>query len=131
MLDLTKLNALELPTAIVDIEIMGEKQSVKVTAPSDETALTIAEIGTLDLHGTALTLEIAKVILSDCCDITAEDADTLRAKALSTAVLPIMAKARELRQDFEKRRAEVTEQNKREQAQEKNGAEPATATAGN
>lgn len=128
MLDLTKLKSLELPTAIVDIEIMGEKQAVKVTAPSDETALTIAELATLDLQGTALTLAIAKVILSDCCaDITAEDADTLREKAFASAVMPIMAKARELRIEFEKRVAEITENNKKAQAQEQNGAEPATA----
>lgn len=130
MLDLTHLKALKLPTAIVDVDIMGNKQAVKVTAPDDETALNIAELATMNMPGAAITVEIAKVIMSACTDLTAEESTALIEKALITAVMPIMAKANELRKEFERRRAEFTEQNKREQ-QEQNGAEPATATAGN
>ena len=115
MLDLTKLKALELPSAEVEVEILGETQTVKVTAPNDETATKLYDIGTAKGKGGGeITLEVARLVLNTCVPgLSAEDAELLISKALSSAALPIVAKARDLRIEFDKAKTEAAEKAKK------------------
>jgi hypothetical protein len=109
MLDLKKLKALEMPSEDVEVDILGEKQSVKVTAPDDEVAAILYGVGTENgKSDSEITIGVARVVLAHCVeDITKDDADLLLARALTTAVLPIVAKARDLRLKFDKAKAEA------------------------
>lgn len=122
MLDLTKLKALELPSAEVEVEILGETQTVKVTAPNDEIAAKLCDIGTDEKRSdTQVTIDIARLLLGSCVpDLTAEDAELLLTRALTTAVFPIVAKVRDLRLEFAKAKTEAAEKAKKK-------SEPATS----
>jgi hypothetical protein len=122
MLDLTKLKALELPTAEVEVEILGETQTVKVHAPNDEIAAKLYGIGTDKKRSdTQVTIDIARLILGSCVpDLTAEDAELLLTRALTTAVFPIVAKVRDLRLEFDEAKMEAAVKAKKK-------SEPATS----
>lgn len=109
MLDLKKLKALEMPSEDVEVDILGEKQTVKVNAPNDEVAAILYGVGTEKRKSDSeITIAVARVVLATCVeDITKEDAELLLARALTTAVLPIVAKARDLRIQFDKAKAEA------------------------
>ena len=122
MLDLTKLKALEMPSGEIEVEILGEKQTVKVTAPDDAIAAKLFDVGTAKGKGDCeITLEIARLVLNSCVPgLSAEDAELLISKALPSAALPIVAKARDLRIEFDKAKAEAAEKAKKK-------SEPATS----
>ena len=109
MLDLTKLKALELPSAEVEVEILGETQTVKVAAPNDEIAAKLYDIGTDEKRSsTEITIDIARLLLGSCVpDLTTDDAELLLTRALTTAVFPIVAKVRDLRLEFDKAKTEA------------------------
>ena len=111
MLDLSKLKALEMPSGEVEVEILGEKQTVKVTAPNDETATKLYDIGTAKGKGGGeITLEVARLVLNACVPgLSSEEAELLVTKALAGAAIPIVAKARDLRIEFDKAKAEAAE----------------------
>lgn len=98
-MDLSKLKALEMPSEIIEVEICGEKQPVKVFAPDDVVAAKICGIGTDPRRDSAdVNLDISRLVLTTCVpELSEEDVDLLLKKALSSAVLPIVAKARDLR----------------------------------
>lgn len=120
MLDLTKLKALELPSAEIEVDILGEKQTVKVTAPDDTAAAVLTDIGT-DTKRTdcEITLAVARLVLNTCVpELDAEGAELLLTRALEGAVLPIVAKARDLRVELNKSKTAAIES-----AKKKSGAE--------
>lgn len=131
MLDLKKLKALEMPSEDVEVDILGEKQSVKVTAPDDEVAAILYGVGTeKGKSDSEITIGVARVVLANCVsDITKDDADLLLARALTTAVLPIVAKARDLRLKFDKAKAEAAKiaEKKSEQAISQTGKDCSSA----
>lgn len=131
MIDLTKLKALELPSADVEIDILGEKQTVKVTAPDDTTAVKLFDIGSEPGKGGGeITVEVARVVLKTCVpELTPEDAELLVTKALQSAALPIVAKVRDLRVEFDKAKAEAAEaaEKKSVQAASKKGKDCSSA----
>lgn len=119
MLDLTKLKALELPSAEIEVDILGEKQTVKVTAPDDATAAKLFDAGTVNGKGNSeVTIDIARIVLTTCVpELPPEDAELLVTKALAGAALPILAKARDLRIEFDKAKSEAAEKAKKKSDQ--------------
>ena len=115
MLDLTKLKALEMPSGEVEVEILGETQTVKVVAPDDAIAAKLFDIGTAKGKGDSeITIDVARLVLNTCVPgLSAEDAELLISKALPSAALPIVAKARDLRLEFDKAKSEAAEKAKK------------------
>lgn len=115
MLDLTKLKALEMPSGEVEVEILGEKQTAKVVAPDDAIASKLFDIGTAKgKGGSEITIDVARLVLNTCVPgLTAEEAELLISKALTGAAIPIVAKARDLRMEFDKAKAEAAEKAKK------------------
>lgn len=131
MLDLTKLKALEMPSGEVEVKILGEKQIVKVTAPDDATAAKLYDIGTAEGKGGAeITVEVARLVLNTCVPgLAAEDAELLISRALSSAAVPIIAKARDLRIEFDKAKAEAAEEAKKKSEQASSQQEKSCSSA--
>lgn len=115
-MDLTKLKALEMPSADVEIDILGEKQSVKVFAFDDIAATRIYAAGTKDgADDSEITLEICRIVLNTCVpELSGDDAELLMSRALTDVALPIVKRARELREEYTAARA------KEEESAEKN-----------
>lgn len=126
-MNLSKLKALEMPSEIIDVEVCGEKQPVKVFAPDDAVATKIFGIGTDPGRDSAdVTLDISRLVLTTCVpELSEEDVDLLLKKALASAALPIVAKARDLREKHQK--AIKAEQ----ESAEKNLPKAASASARN
>ena len=103
-MDLSKLKALEMPSEVIEVEICGEKQPVKVFTPDDDVAAKIFGIGTDPRRDSGdVTIDISRLVLTTCVpELSEEDVDLLLKKALSSAVLPIVAKARDLRAKHQK-----------------------------
>lgn len=99
-MNLAKLKALEMPSEIIEVEICGEKQPVKVFAPDDVVAAKIYGIGTDPGRDSAdVTLDISRLVLTSCVpELSPEDVELLLSKALTSAALPLVAKARDLRE---------------------------------
>lgn len=131
MLDLTKLKALELPSAEVEVKLLGEAQTVKVTAPNDEVAARLYDIGIDEKRSSAeVTLAVARLVLETCVpDLTAEDAELLLKRALTTAVFPIVGKVRDLRLEFDKTRTEAAEKAKKKSEAETSQKEKSCSSA--
>lgn len=109
-MDLTKLKALEMPSEVMEVDILGEKQSVKVFAPDDVIAAKLYAAGTAPgKTDTEITIDVCRIALSACVpEMTAEDVEHLMAKALTTAALPMLAKARDLRLKYEEAKEKAT-----------------------
>lgn len=71
-IDLTKLKALELPSKEITAEVMGEAQTVKITAYGDDISLCMTDIS--DNFPTDGELRIRKLLLVECAGMTEEDA---------------------------------------------------------
>lgn len=101
MLDLTKLKALELPTKTVEVTVLGEKQSVTVSALDDEAALRIASAAG-DESMTEAEREIAvrrDILRLGVPGITGDDIDLLMRRAGNT-VAEIIIHVRELTTEY-------------------------------
>lgn len=79
MLDLKKLKALELPKQEVEVEILGEKQTVEVQSLDDETAILVASLAVDKTIGDGeREIRIRKEVLkSGVIGITDDDVDLL------------------------------------------------------
>lgn len=124
MLDLTKLAALELPQKEIEVEILGEKQNLKIQALDDESAIRInAIIGAENIPVDEKELKIRRDILRyGVPDITEEQISLLMAKA-ATSVAQIMLAIRDLTAEYGTLRNSF-----REQAEKNSGKEAADTT---
>lgn len=125
MIDLSKLAAQELPSQDITLEIMGTPQTIKVTAPDDEIATEIFAIGTdQNKNDAEKTLAITRIILKNCVPgLSVADIELLIKKALTEAALPIVAKARDLRQEYDQAKATAIEQAKKKSLAENSAPE--------
>ena len=124
MLDLTKLAALELPQKEIEVEILGEKQNLKIQALDDESAIRInAIIGAENIPVEEKELKIRRDILRyGVPDITEEQISLLMTKA-ATSVAQIMLAIRDITAEYGTPRNSL-----REQAEKNSGKEAADTT---
>jgi len=124
MLDLTKLAALELPQKEIEVEILGEKQNLKIQALDDESAIRInAIIGAENIPVEEKELKIRRDILRyGVPDITEEQISLLMTKA-ATSVAQIMLAIRDITAEYGTSRNSL-----REQAEKNSGKEAADTT---
>ena len=107
-IDLTKLKALELPSKEIQIEVLGEPQTVKIKAYTDDISLCIGNIE--DRNPNSSDLLIWKMLLEKCADFSPEDADLYLALDLNGAsglVREIYALTAEFRKKRAEKRAEA------------------------
>lgn len=111
MLDLTKLAALELPQKEIEVEILGEKQNLKIQALDDESAIRInAIIGAENIPVEEKELKIRRDILRyGVPDITEEQISLLMTKA-ATSVAQIMLAIRDITAEYGTSRNSLREQ---------------------
>lgn len=86
MIDLTKLKALELPTKEIEVEIMGEKQTLKIVCPSERTQSAIAGIAANNIDSPELSSKILdKLLEAGAPELSAEDRELLLDRSYKTA----------------------------------------------
>ncbi len=71
-INLSKLKALELPSKEITAEVMGEAQTVKITAYGDDISLRMADI--MDDYPGEGELRIRKMLLVECAGMSEDDA---------------------------------------------------------
>ena len=105
MLDLSKLNALELPKKEITVEILGEEQKLEIQALDDETAIKIAAIAGSDGIGEDEKEIRARreMLRGGVVAISDDDIDLLMKKA-AAVVTKIMIEIRDLTAEYGKSR---------------------------
>ena len=103
-LDLTKLKALELPTEEIEIEILGEKQSVTICCPPDTVAVEIAEKAQMNSADTPIEI-IKTILIAGMPDVSKEDIVIWLEKDFKSAA-EAAAKVRDLMGKFAKLKEE-------------------------
>ena len=109
MLDLTKLKALELPSEEIEVEIMGEKQTLTITALGDDMTLDFNDIRK---KNELYEVKQRKYALTRCAGLTDEQADLLCAKA-GEVVAEIITKILNLTEKFDAERLKIKEEAKK------------------
>jgi hypothetical protein len=104
MLDLSKLKALELPTEEIEIEILGEKQSITITCPPDTVAVEIAEKAQMNSADTPIEI-IKTILIAGMPDVSKEDIAIWLEKDFKSAA-EAAAKVRDLMGKFAKLKEE-------------------------
>lgn len=112
MLDLTKLKALELPTKEIEVEILGEKQKVKISAMGDDLTLDIGDLRKKELKS---EVKIRRLLLEKCAGLSPEDAALLCTKG-GEAAAKIISAILDLSDEFDAARAEIREAAKKKQS---------------
>ena len=114
MLDLTKLKALELPTKEIEVEILGEKQKVKITCPGEDLAAAVSAMYAVRGEDGTLSVDVIKMFLAAALpDVDAEDIAVITKRDFKSATI-IAAAARDLWTEFikaKKKCHEETEKN--------------------
>lgn len=114
MLDLTKLKALELPTKEIEVEILGEKQKVKITCPGEDLAAAVSAMYAVRGEDGTLSVDVIKMFLAAALpDVDAEDIAVITKRDFKSATI-IAAAARDLLTEFikaKKKCHEETEKN--------------------
>ncbi len=101
-IDLSKLKLFELPKKEIEIDILGEKQKVTVSAHSDAELIRIFDIK--DTFKGDSSFRIRKLLLSSCVEgMTEDDAEMLISKCYPAAAVLLDA-IFELTDEFEKAR---------------------------
>jgi hypothetical protein len=108
-IDLTKLKALELPTKEIEVEILGEKQTVKVSAMSDDMSLDIRDI---QKSGEIYETKTRCYILVSCAGMKPEDAELLCCND-GAAAAAIISAILDLTDEFDKARDKMREEAKK------------------
>lgn len=101
MIDLTKLKALELPTKEIEVEILGEKQTVKIVCPGEDTSALVSSL--YDIHGDGdpeLSILVIKAFIkASLPDMSIEDIDLIVKRDFKAAAT-IAAAGRDLFTEF-------------------------------
>jgi hypothetical protein len=105
-MDLSKLKALELPTEEIEVEILGEKQKVKISAYDDAVQSDMADID--ENFKTDSERRLRRHLLTYCANLNEEDADLLISRD-NHAVSAIVNGIFDLRDRFVKARNEMRE----------------------
>lgn len=109
-IDLTKLKALELPTKEIEVDILGEKQKVKVTCPGDDVAVKVATLYEQKGDSCELTVAVTKIFVSACLpELGGDEIDMLIAKDFAAAS-KIAAAGQKLFRDFAKSKKKASEE---------------------
>ena len=116
-MDLSKLNALEIPSEEIEVEIHGEKQKCTICAMGDDVPL--------DLPDNKRESTMRKHLLVSCAKLSEADADALCAKD-GRAVAFIVGKILDLTDRFDEERKKIAEEAKKKAVTES----PGTVTAG-
>lgn len=107
-IDLSKLKALELPKKEIEIDILGEKQKITVSAHSDDLLMSVSDIR--DNFKEDAEYRCRKLFLTSCVEgMTEENADILLKKCLSVSTI-IMDAIFDLTEEFDKARKEKTKE---------------------
>lgn len=109
MIDLTKLKALELPTEEIEIEILGEKQKITISAMGDDISLDFRDIRK---ENEIYEVKQRKYVLVRCAGFTEDQADILCARAGEVAAV-IIGRILDLTDKFDKEREKITEEAKK------------------
>ena len=120
--DLTKLKALELPSKEIEVDILGEIQTVKIFAMGDDLSLDIQELRSD--KSSLSEVKIRKRILMQCAGISAEEAELLCSRAGSAAA-KIISAILDLSDEFDDAREKI-----RDEAKKKSAPPLKTVTAG-
>lgn len=122
-LDLSKLSALELPSKEIEVEILGENQTVKISALDDEVSLRILSINSSDdIAEDNKQVQIRRIALEHGTALTEEEITLLMRKAASAANF-IFVSISLLTKDFSAARQKIREEAKKNlKKTEENGA---------
>lgn len=122
-LDLSKLSALELPSKEIEVEILGENQTVKISALDDEESLRILSINSSDdIAEDNKQVQIRRIALEHGTALTEEEITLLMRKAASAANF-IFVSISQLTKDFSAARQKIREEAKKNlKKTEENGA---------
>lgn len=107
MLDLSKLKALELPKKEITVEILGEKQSLEITAFGDDVSLDISDI--VENNKDSAEKKSRLHLLKNCAGLSEVDALCLL-KNDGGAASAIIKEIFSLTEDFRKEREKIREQ---------------------
>lgn len=113
-IDLTRLKAVELPTKEVEVEVLGEKQKVKISAISDSGYLDFVSIR--EAAPERAESKIRLWILENCAGMSAADAALLMERDGKCAAA-IVAEVFALTDEFTKAQAEARESAKKKQTE--------------
>lgn len=105
-IDLTKLKALALPSKEITVDLLGEPQTLTITAFGDEVSLNMADIW--DNFKSDGTVRVRTMLLQNCAGLSAEDASLLLARD-GAAASKILNEIFALTDEFEQKRREVRE----------------------
>ena len=101
MLDLSKLKALSLPEKEIEVDVMGESQTLKIRALDDETAMKIAGImageNTKDEEREILVRRMA--VEKGAPELSSDDIDLLMSRGASV-ITKICAEVASLTKEF-------------------------------
>ena len=122
-LDLSKLSALELPSKEIEVEILGENQTVKISALDDEVSLRILSINSSDdIAEDNKQVQIRRIALEHGTALTEEEITMLMRKAASAANF-IFVSISQLTKEFSAARQKIREEAKKNlKKTEENGA---------
>lgn len=85
-IDLSKLKALELPSREIEVDILGEKQTLKIVCPSERAQSAIADIAANNLDTPELSSKILdKFLEAGAPELSAEDRELLLDRSYKTA----------------------------------------------
>lgn len=110
-MDLSKLKALELPTEEIEVEILGEKQKVKIAALDDVAAILVTGIAEENICDAEKELKVRRLVLEKCIipPLSSEEVDLLITKA-SAVVSEISPVALKLTREFGNARKKTREE---------------------
>lgn len=113
-IDLTRLKAVELPTKEVEVEVLGEKQKVKISAINDSGYLDFVSIR--EAAPERAESKIRLWILEHCAGMSAADAALLMERDGKCAAA-IVSEVFALTDEFAKAQAEARETAKKKQTE--------------
>lgn len=107
MLDLSKLKALSMPEKEIEVEILGEKQKLKISAFGDDVSVRMADIR--ENKPDECEINLRKILLVSCAGLSLEDAEILLQKD-GAAASKILSGIFSLANDFDQERKKIKEQ---------------------
>lgn len=107
MLDLSKLKALELPKKRIEVKIIGERQSLEISAFGDDISVRMADIR--ENKPDECEINLRKILLVSCAGLSPEDADLLLQKD-GEAASKILSEIFLLANEFDRERQKIREQ---------------------
>lgn len=108
-MDLTKLRALELPTKEIEVEVLGEKQKIVISAMGDNISLDIQDIKDAN---ECYEVKMREYLLVKCAGLSEDDAKLICEKAGGVAAV-IANAVLDLSDEFDKERVKITQEAKK------------------